>query len=151
MHFGAKWNQVTLRRSKLRPYYVLIKSNSHGCLRLILLPVEPEVSLVALLLYNPCQLLRQECAPGSHHIGSPADQGYAEHMRAMSGRDDMDPPRQEPSRQEQQSMGSYSRGSSSQYNNPNLGWQNRPGQSVPAFPGSRIVPTRQVDPRDASM
>ena len=33
-------------------------------------------------------------------IGSPADQGYAEHMRAMFGRDDMDPPRQEPQRQE---------------------------------------------------
>ena len=93
MHFGAKWNHVTLQRSKLRHYYVLIKSNSHGCLRLILLPVEPEVSLVALLLYNPCQLLRQECAPGSYHIGSPADQGYAEDMRAMFGRDDMDPPR----------------------------------------------------------
>ena len=67
-------------------------------------------------------------------------------MRAMFGRDGMDPPRQE-----QQSMGSSSRGSSSQYTNPNLGWQNRPGQSVPAFPGSRIVLTRRVDPRDASM
>ena len=72
-------------------------------------------------------------------------------MRAMFGRDDMDPPRQEPSRQEQQSMGSSSRGSSSQYTNPKLGWQNRPGQSVPAFSGSRIVLTRRVDPRDASM
>jgi hypothetical protein len=64
---------------------------------------------------------------------------------AMFGRDDMDPPRQEPSRQEQQSMGSSSRGSGSQYTNPSV------GQGVPAFPGSRIVPTRRVDPRDASM
>ena len=59
---------------------------------------------------------RQLHGPGYYHIGSPADQGYAEHMRAMFGRDDMDPPRQEPPRQEQHSMG------------------------VPAFPGSRIVP-----------
>ena len=55
-------------------------------------------------------------------------------MRAMFGRDDMDPPRQEPLRQEQQSMGSSSRGSSSPYTHPNLGWQSRLGQSVPAFP-----------------
>ena len=94
---------------------------------------------------------RELHGPGYYHIGSPADQGYAEHMRSMFGRDDMDPPRQELSRQEQQSMGSSSRGSSSQYTNPNLGWQNRPGQSVTAFPGSRIVPTRRVDPRDTSM
>ena len=72
-------------------------------------------------------------------------------MRAMFGRDDMDPPRQEPQRQEQQSMGSSSRGSSSQYTHPNLGWQSRLEQSVPAFPGSRIIPTRRVDPKDASM
>ena len=30
---------------------------------------------------------------GYYHINSPADQGYAEHMRAMLGRDEMDPPR----------------------------------------------------------
>ena len=80
-----------------------------------------------------------------------AYQGYAEHMRAMFGRDDIYPPRQEPQRQEQQSMGSSPRGSSSQYTHPNLGWQSRLGQSVPAFPGSRIIPTCRVDPRDASM
>ena len=72
-------------------------------------------------------------------------------MRAMFGRDDMDPPRQEPQRQEQQPMGSSSRGSSSQYTHPNLGWQSRLGQSVPAFPSSRVIPPRRVDPRDASM
>ena len=94
---------------------------------------------------------RQLHGPGYYHIGSPADQGYAEHMRAMFGRDDMDPPRQEPPRQEQQSMGSSSRGSSNQYTNPNVEWHVRAGQSVPAFPGSRIVSTRRVDPRDASM
>ena len=48
-------------------------------------------------------------------------------------------------------MGSSSRGSSSHYSHPNLGWQSRLGQSVPAFPISRIIPTRRVDPRDASM
>jgi len=58
---------------------------------------------------------RELHGPGYYHIGSPADQGYAEHMRAMFGRDDMDPPGQEPPRQEQQSMGSSSRGSGSQY------------------------------------
>jgi hypothetical protein len=94
---------------------------------------------------------RELHGPGYYHIGSPADQGYAEHMHAMFDREDMDSLRLEPSRQEQQSMGSSSRGSSSQYTNPNLGWQNRPGQSVTAFPGSRIVPTRRVDPRDTSM
>ena len=69
--------------------------------------------------------IRELHGPGYYHIGSPADQGYAEHMRAMFGRDDMDPPRQEPPRQEQQSMGSSSRGSSSQYTNPNVGWHVR--------------------------
>jgi hypothetical protein len=39
---------------------------------------------------------RELHSPGYYHIGSPADQGYAEHMHAMFGRDDMDPPRQEP-------------------------------------------------------
>ncbi len=39
----------------------------------------------------------------------------------------------------------------SQYTNPSVGWNVRAGQGVPAFPGSRIVPTRRVDPRDASM
>jgi len=92
---------------------------------------------------------RELHGPGYYHIGSPADQGYAEQMRAMYGRDEMDPPRYEPPRQDLPSMSSSSRGSSGQYTNPNLGWQNRPGQNVPAFPGSRIVPTRRVDPRDA--
>ena len=39
---------------------------------------------------------RELHGPDYYHIGSPADQGYAEHMRAIFGRDDMDPPRQEP-------------------------------------------------------
>ena len=34
---------------------------------------------------------RELHGPGYYHIGSPADQGYVEHMRAMFGRDDMDP------------------------------------------------------------
>jgi hypothetical protein len=41
---------------------------------------------------------RELHGPGNYHIGSPADQGYAEHMRAMFGRDDMDPPGQDPPR-----------------------------------------------------
>ena len=139
--FVVRWSRATLRCSKPKPLYVLIKSNSQECHRPTIIPVEQEVSLVTLLLCRPCY----------YHIGLPADQGYAEHMRAMFGRDDIDPPRQEPPRQEQQSMGSSSRGSSSHYSLPNLGWQSRLGQSVPAFPGSRIIPTRRVDPRDASM
>jgi hypothetical protein len=44
---------------------------------------------------------------GYYHIGSPADQGFAEQMRATYGRDEMDPPRQEPPRQDTQSCGSH--------------------------------------------
>jgi len=88
---------------------------------------------------------RELHGPGYYHIRSPADQGYAEHMRAMFGRDDMDPTIQEPPRHEQQSMGSFSRGSGSQYTNPSVGRHVRAGQDVPVFP------TRRVDPRDASM
>jgi hypothetical protein len=33
---------------------------------------------------------RELHGPGYYHISSPADQGYAEHMRAMFGRNDMD-------------------------------------------------------------
>ena len=29
---------------------------------------------------------------GDYHVGSPADQGYADNMRTMFGRDEMDPP-----------------------------------------------------------
>jgi hypothetical protein len=94
---------------------------------------------------------RELHGPDYYHIGSPADQGYAEHMRAMFGRDDMEPTRQDPPRREQQSGGSSSQGLGSQYTNPSVGWNVRAGQGVPAFPGSRIVPTRRVDPRDASM
>ena len=42
---------------------------------------------------------RELHGPGYYHIGSRRS-GFAEHMRAMFGRDDMDPPRQEPQRQE---------------------------------------------------
>ena len=53
---------------------------------------------------------RELHGPDYYHIGSPVDPGYAENMRAMFGRDDIDPPRQKSPRQEQQSMGSSSRG-----------------------------------------
>jgi hypothetical protein len=54
-----------LRHSKPRRFYVLVKSNSQGYLHLTLTSLKQEVLLVTLLLCSPCQLLRQECAPGS--------------------------------------------------------------------------------------
>ena len=91
--------------------------------------------------------------PGYHHVGSPADPGYAEQMRAMygtAGREDIDslrydpprqdPPRYDPSRQNRlqrdlQASGSSSQGSSSQSNQRAV-WQSRQGQGIPAVPGS---------------
>ena len=52
---------------------------------------------------------RELHGPGYYHVGSPADPGYAESMRAMFGRDEVDPPRRDPP-----SVGSSSQGSSSQ-------------------------------------
>jgi hypothetical protein len=83
-------------------------------------------------------------SPGYYQVGSPADQGYSEQMRAMYGREEVDPPTQDPP-----TLGLSSRGSGSQASH-NIGWQSRPGQSVPAFPGSRIVPTCRIDSRDTS-
>ena len=60
------WRPATLRRSKPKPFYALIKSNSPGCHRLTIIPVEQQVSLVTLLLCRPCQLLRQDFVPGSY-------------------------------------------------------------------------------------
>ena len=82
--------------------------------------------------------------PGYYHVGSPADPGYAESMRAMFGRDEVDPPRRDTP-----SIGSSSQGSSSQPP-PRTAWQVRLGQSIPAFPGSRIIPTRGIDSRDTA-
>ena len=105
--------------------------------------------------------------PGYHHVGSPADPGYAEQMRAMygtAGREDIDslrydpprqdPPRYDPSRQNRlqrdlQASGSSSQGSSSQSNQRAV-WQSRQGQGIPAFPGSRIIPARVIDAREAA-
>ena len=91
---------------------------------------------------------RELHGPDYYHIGSPADPGYAENMRAMFGKDDSDPPRQESPRQEQQSMGSSSRGSSSHYSHPNLGWQSRlgqgPFQAVESFRLAEWIPERLV-------
>jgi hypothetical protein len=50
--------------------------------------------------------------PGYYHVGSPADPGYAEQMRAMYGRETSS-----------QGTGSQSR--------QQAGWQSRPSQSVP--------------------
>ena len=77
-------------------------------------------------------------------MGSPADPGYAEQMRAVYGREDVDPPRHDP-----QTSGSSSQGTSTQ-SSQRAAWQSRPGQSVPAFPSSRIVPTRGIDSRDTA-
>jgi len=52
---------------------------------------------------------RELHGPGYYHVGSPADPGYAEQMRAMYGRDDIDPPRRDPP-----NLGSSSQGTSSQ-------------------------------------
>ena len=105
--------------------------------------------------------------PGYHHVGSPADPGYAEQMRAMygtAGREDIDslrydpprqdPPRYDPSRQNRlqrdlQASGSSSQGSSSQSSQRAV-WQSRQGQGIPAFPGSRIIPARVIDAREAA-
>ena len=81
---------------------------------------------------------RELHGPSYYHVGSPADPGYAEQMRAMYGREEVDPPRQDPSRYDPPSYGSSSRESSSQ------------AQNIPAFPGSRIVPSRRIDPRDTA-
>ena len=81
---------------------------------------------------------------GYYHVGSPADPGYADNMRAMFGRDDVDPPRRDPP-----TLGSSLQGTSSQ-STQKTAWPARPGQGIPAFPGSRIVPTRVIDSRDTA-
>ena len=87
---------------------------------------------------------RELHGPGYYHVGSPPNPGYAEQMRAMYGREEVDPPRRDPP-----TSGASSQGSSSQ-SSQRAGWKIRPGQNVPAFPGSRIVPTRRIDPRDTA-
>jgi len=95
---------------------------------------------------NPSTRLRTRelHGPGYYHVGSPADPGYAEQMRTMYGRDDVDPPRRDPP-----TLGSSSQGTNSQ-SNQRAAWQSRPGQGIPAFPGSRIVPTREIDSRETA-
>ena len=69
-------------------------------------------------------------------------QGYAEQMRAMYDREDLTPPRLDP-----QTSGSSSQGSSSQSSQRAVCRAGRV-RNVPAFPGSRIVPTRWIGSRD---
>jgi len=52
---------------------------------------------------------RELYGPGYYHVGSPADAGYVEQMWAIYGREDVDPPRQDP-----QTSSSSSQGTSSQ-------------------------------------
>ena len=87
---------------------------------------------------------RELYGPRYYQFGSLADPGYAESMRAMFGRDIVDPPRRDPP-----SVGPSSQGSSSQPP-PRTTWQVRPGQGIPAFPGSMIIPTRGSDSRDTA-
>ena len=82
---------------------------------------------------------RELHGPGYYHVGSPADAGYAEQIRFMYSRDELDPPRRDPP-----TSGSFSQGTSSQ-SSQRAAWQSRPGQNVPAFSGSRIVLTRGID------
>ena len=53
---------------------------------------------------------RELHGPGYYHVGSPADPGYAEQVRAMYGREEMDPLRQNPPRYDPPSYGSSFRG-----------------------------------------
>ncbi len=95
---------------------------------------------------------RELHGPGYYHVGSPADPGTA-------GREDIDslrydPPRQDhprydPPRRDLHASGSSSQGSSSQSNQRSV-WQSRYGQGIPAFPGSRIIPARAMDAREAA-
>jgi len=87
---------------------------------------------------------RELHGPGYYHVGSPANPGYAEHMRAMFGRDEVDPPRRDPP-----ASGSSSQDTGSQ-STQRTAWQARPGQGIPAFPGSRIIPARAIDSRDTA-
>ena len=57
---------------------------------------------------------------GYYHVGSPADPGYAEQMRAMYGRDEVNPRRDPPT------LGSSSQGTSTQ-STQRAAWQARPG------------------------
>ena len=52
---------------------------------------------------------RELHGPGYYHVGSPANPGYAEQMRTMYGREEMDPLRQDPPRYDPPSYGSASR------------------------------------------
>jgi hypothetical protein len=95
---------------------------------------------------------RELHGPGYYHIGSPPDPGYVEQMRYMygaSGREDIEPPRYDQPHRDLQTSGSSSQGTSSQSNQRTV-WQNRMGQGIPAFPGSRIIPTRAIDQRETA-
>ena len=78
-------------------------------------------------------------------MGSPPDPGYTEQMRAMYGI----PGRYDPPRYDPQTSGSSSQGTSSQSSQRAV-WQSRPGQGIPAFPSSRIIPVRGIDSREAA-
>jgi hypothetical protein len=71
---------------------------------------------------------RELHGPGYYHVGSPVDPGYAEHMRAMFGRDEVDPRRHDPP-----SLGSSSQGTNSQ-SSQRAAWQARPEDH--SYPGN---------------
>ena len=128
----------------LKPCCVRIKTRSSSicaCHRLVL----SNTPFVQPFATSSTGLRTRELhGPGYYHVGSPSGPGYAEQMRTMYGREDVDPPRRDPP-----TSGSSSQGTSSQ-SSQRAAWQSRPGQSVPAFPGSRIIPTLGIDSRETS-
>ncbi len=82
---------------------------------------------------------RELHGPGYCHVGSPADPGYAESMRAMFGRDEVDPPRRDPP-----TVGSSSQGFSSQHP-PRTAWQAKAFphfQAAGSFLPEELIPER---------
>ncbi len=91
MHSGAKWSQVTLRRSK--PRRALLRANQEQHSRMPPPNTNPtgaggvigNTPFVQPLSTPSIGMRTRELhGPGYYHIGSPADQGYAEHMRAIN-------------------------------------------------------------------
>ncbi len=144
------WRQVESSNTSAQQAQALLRANQEQQSWMPppnTIPVEQEVLLVTLLLCRPCQLLRQDFVPGSYMVLDITTLAHGP-IRVMqnicvlclAGM-----------RWIHQDRSHQDKSNSSQYTNPNLGWQSRPGQSVPAFPSSRIIPTRRMDTRDASM
>ena len=87
-------------------------------------------------------------APTTYQAGSHTDQRGTpsgtnsddRHRRRDSGSDDRYHRDDDRHRHESRSM-------SSSLSSSQPAWQSRPGQNYPAFPGSRVVPARQLNPQ----